>query len=230
MNKDLCDYQLIELLDIRSLLQTYPIEEIDKIFDAIAKKLFNEYHIKKGDSTYDFLEIEFYYFDKDHPDYITYPRTIGKGKWFFHNSGMDISFESLCVKGFNKKSEADNNFFGGILIRSLVKNGTDVITGPQKCTWELFDSFSAFEFCPDELAIIEHKPAGDKFDINKTNRWIPFNEEKAVIDYGKTNFNSFKEHHPKLYRYYIRHSIWEKFKTSDYNARPWDRQAKEIRL
>ena len=116
------------------------------------------------------------------------------------------------------------------MIRSLDKNGTDVITGPQKCTWELFDSFSAFEFCPDELPIIEHKSAGDKFDIYKTIRWIPFNEEKAVIDYGKTNFNSFKEHHPKLYRYYIRHSIWEKFKTSDYNARPWDRQAKEIRL
>ena len=229
MDKDLCDYQLIELLDIRSLLQTYPIEEIDKIFDAIAKKLFNEYHIKKGDSTYDFLEIEFYYFDKDHPDYITYPRTIGKGKWFFHNSGMDISFESSCVKDFNKKSKAENNFFGGILIRSLVKNGTDVITGPQKCTWELFDSFSAFEFCPDELPIIEHKSAGDKLDIYKTIRWIPFKKEKAENDYEK-NFENFEKHLLKSYRYYIRHSIWEKFKTSDYNARPWDRGAEEIRL
>lgn len=229
MNKDLCDYQLIELLDIKRLLQTYPIEGIDKIFDAIAKKLFNEYHIKKGDSIYDFLEIEFYYYDEKHEDIITYPRTIGKGKWFFHNSGMDISFESLCVKGFNKKSEADNNFFGGILIRSLVKNGTEVITGPQKCTWELFDSFSAFEFCPDELPIIEHKPVGDKFDIYKTIRWIPFKKEKAENDYEK-NFENFEKHLLKPYRYYIRHSIWKKFKTSDYNARPWDRGAKEIRL
>ncbi|MGD9771826.1 MAG: peptidyl-arginine deiminase, partial [Parabacteroides sp.] len=65
MNKNLNDYPLLELLDVKSLLQTYPIEKrneaIGEIFDAIAKKLFNEYHIKKGDSTYDFLEIEFYY-------------------------------------------------------------------------------------------------------------------------------------------------------------------------
>ena len=77
MEKDLKGYQLIELLDIKSLLPDYSDKEdedkeakevrydaIAKIYDAIAKKLFNEYHIKKGDCTYDFLEIEFYYFDK----------------------------------------------------------------------------------------------------------------------------------------------------------------------
>ena len=99
MNKNLTDYQIIELLDIKNLLRTYSIEDL---FDAIAKKLFNEFHIKKGDSTYDFLEIEFYYFEERHPDYITYPRTISKGKWFFHPSGMDISFESSCEEGFEK--------------------------------------------------------------------------------------------------------------------------------
>ncbi len=46
MNKNLNDYPLLELLDVKSLLQTYPIEKrneaIGEIFDAIAKKLFNE--------------------------------------------------------------------------------------------------------------------------------------------------------------------------------------------
>ena len=77
MEKDLKDFQLIELLDIKSLLPDYSDKSdedkeakevrnkaIAKIYDAIAKKLFNEYHIKKGDATYDFLEIEFYYFDQ----------------------------------------------------------------------------------------------------------------------------------------------------------------------
>ncbi len=86
MEKDLKDFQLIELLDIKSLLPDYSDKSdedkeakevrnkaIAKIYDAIAKKLFNEYHIKKGDSTYDFLEIEFYYFDKGHKDYILIP-------------------------------------------------------------------------------------------------------------------------------------------------------------
>ncbi len=55
---------------------------------------------------------------------------------------MDISFESSCEKGFEKTSEAGNNFFGGILIRSLVKDVNIAITGPLKCCWELFDCLS----------------------------------------------------------------------------------------
>ena len=54
------------------------------------------------------------------------------------------------------------------------------------------------------------KSAGDKFDIYKTIRWIPFKKEKAENDYEK-NFENFEKHLLKSYRYYIKHSIWEKF-------------------
>lgn len=226
MNKKLTDYQIIELLDIKNLLQTYSIEDL---FDAIAKKLFNEYHIKKGDSTYDFLEIEFYYLDKKHLDYITYPRTIIKGKWFFHPSGIDISFESSCEKGFEKTSEAGNNFFGGILIRSLVKDGNIAITGPLKCCWELFDCFSAFELKPNELPIIERRSVVNQFEIYKTKRFIIFDKTKAEVKYG-ANFENFDKHLPKAYRYYNKHPKWEEIKASDYRARPLNADNKDIRL
>lgn len=227
MNKNLTDYQIIELLDIKNLLQTYSIEDL---FDTIAKKLFDGYHIKKGDSAYDFLEIEFYYFDKEHLDYITYPRTISKGKWFFHPSGIDISFESSCEEGFKKTSKACENFFGGILIRSLVKDGNIAITGPLKCCWELFDCFSAFELKPNELPIIEHRSVENQFEIYKTERFISYKEDKAENDYGKANFNSFKDHLLKRYRYYNKHPKWEEIKISDYRARPLNTDNKDIRL
>lgn len=227
MNKELIGYQVFELLNIKNLLQTYSIEDL---FDAIAKKLFNEYHIKKGDSTYDFLEIEFYYLDKEHLDYITYPRTISKGKWFFHPSGIDISFESSCEEGFKKTSKAGENFFGGILIRSLVKDGNIAVNGPLRCCWELFDCFSAFELRPNELPIIEHRSVENQFEIYKTKRFISFKEDKAENDYGKANFNSFKEHLSMRYRYYNKHPKWEEIKTSDYRARPLNSDNNDIRL
>lgn len=226
MNKNLTDYQIIELLDIKNLLQTYSVEDL---FDAIAKKLFNEFHIKKGDSTYDFLEIEFYYLDKEHLDYITYPRTISKGKWFFHPSGIDISFESSCEEGFKKTSKAGENFFGGILIRSLVKDGNIAITGPLKCCWELFDCFSAFEIKPNELPIIEHRSVANQFEIYKTERFISFDKSKAEVKYGG-NFKNFDKHLPKAYRYYNKHPKWEEIKTSDYKALPLNSENKDIRL
>ena len=241
MNKNLSDYPLLELLDVKSLLQDYPIKEkgneedkerneaIGKIFDAIAIKLFNEYHIKKGDSTYDFLEIEFYYFDRGHKDYITYPRTIGKGKWFFHPSGMDLSFESSCIEGFKKTSEAGNYFFGGILIRGLVKDGNNAIIGPLNSCWGLFDIFSAFEANPNELPIIEPKSVENQFEIFKSQRWIPFNEEKADKDY-EGNFGNFKTHLPKLYRYYVKRQVLIKDKSKLYKAQPWKAGSEDKRV
>lgn len=242
MEKDLKGYQLIELLDIKSLLPDYSDKAdedkeakevrdkaIAKIYDAIAKKLFNEYHIKKGDATYDFLEIEFYYFDKGHRDYITYPRTISKGNWFFHNSGMDLSFESWSEIGFEKTSEAGENFFGGILIRSLVKDGNNAIIGPLNSCWGLFDIFSAFEPNPNELPIIERKSVENQFEIFKSQRWIPYDDKKIQKDYGG-NIDSYKDHLSKLYRYYVKRQVLIKDKSKLYKAQPWKTGSEEEKV
>ena len=90
-------------------------EAIVKRFEELAKILFNEYEIIKRGIHYDFLEIEFYFFNSNHKDDATYERTIKEGRWFFHPSGVDISFDSDESKGY----------YGGVLIRSIKrKDGT----------------------------------------------------------------------------------------------------------
>lgn len=117
-------------------------------FVRIAEILMGKYAIKKGNKRYAIVEIEFYLYSKDHKDYITYPRKIEAGRWFFHQSGVDLTFKS------------DDISFGGILIRGLYKlfpvdnNEERYIFGPQKCVNELWDNFSAFESSAEEYPVI----------------------------------------------------------------------------
>lgn len=217
MNKNLSDYSLFELLDIKELLDKSSFT-VNEIFDTIAKKLINEYQISKNGVTYEFLEFEFYYYDKTHKDVITYERTIEKGKWFFHNSGMDLAFKS------------NKNYYGGILIRSLLKGGQEIIVGPLKSSWELFDSFNAFTPSLEEYPIITKKAENSKFDIYKTTRHIPYKKENIEKKY-KQDSDNFIKFLTSPYRYYIiKHPKWAEIKTSVYNACPWDRGNDEVLL
>ena len=223
---NLCDYQLFDLLDVKKLLGN-PSSSVNEIFDIIAEKVMCEYQISKNGINYDILEVEFYYFDKNHKDIITYPRTIECGRWFFHASGIDVSFRSICEEKFSKSGDAKENFFGGILIRSLLKNGKEVISGPLKCSWELFDSFNAFAFSPEEFPVITEKTDINRPSVYKTTRWIPYKKDSAESRY-KQNYNSFIEFLSYPYRYYIKHPEWINSKASNYNTQPWNSGKEEI--
>lgn len=220
MNSKFEDYQLKELLDVNCILKENTCQ-ISEIFDAIATKLFNEYRIKKGNNIYNFLEIEFYYYEENHKDVITYKREIEGGHWFFHASGLDISFKSSY-----KDRDLINSFYGGILIRSLLKvNEIDkiyeIITGPQKCCWELFDSFNAFSINPHDYPVIENKSDGKNLAFHKTKRWITIKKDKAKIRFDK-DYETYEAFLSHPYRYFIEHPALKKINTSHYKARPWD--------
>ena len=135
-----------------------------KSFTSIAQILMGKYIIKKGTERYRIVEIEFYAFSNDHEDYITYPRTTNAGQWFFHQSGVDLTFESqdIDIKHNNGKilvNLASQPQFGGILIRGLYKMDTSedeepYIFGPQKCVNVLWDKFNALSSSPDEYPTI----------------------------------------------------------------------------
>ena len=91
---------LEKLLDLSELASN---EEVKNRFQRLATVLFENHHIQKGDVLYDFLEIEFYYYSREHRDIITYPRTANAGEWFFHMSGVDITFKA---KANTEKSQA----------------------------------------------------------------------------------------------------------------------------
>ena len=210
--------ELLDLLDLRNI----DINKVEQRFEEIAKLLFQQYQIEKGKDIYEFLEIEFYHYAEYHEDIITYPRNIKKGKWFFHDSGVDISFESKCdnVNLSSKTRKPDKDYFGGILIRSLLKNGNELITGPQKCSWFLFDYLDAFGDSDSNLPIIKKRDSEKDQIVLKTNRYIPIKEDNAKLRFGD-NYHIFAEYNEKSYRYYIKHAQWDDIKKSNYSARPW---------
>jgi hypothetical protein len=184
-------------------------------FDEIAKVLFQACHIQKGVDTYDFLEIEFYYYTEEHKDVITYPRTSGGGKWFFHRSGVDITFESRHEKSY-----------GGVLIRSLLKNGKDVIAGPLKCKWNLFDTIDAFGAAGEDIPLIKEKKEFEAKRIFKTRRWITYDKDKAAKRFGN-DYVFFEQYLAPPYRFYVKDDNWKSYSVSGYNAIPWGRTGKD---
>lgn len=140
-----------------------------KTFDKIAKILLNKVAICKGEKIFYIKDIEFYLYENNHRDIVTYPRICKAGQWFFHPSGIDISFESsVDVKsndyGLFQPILREDAFFGGVLIRAIYpadKAPSDAckynLDGPHKVEWALFDCFDAFNETTNFPHLIEHK-------------------------------------------------------------------------
>ena len=111
-------------------------KDIDGSFNRIAFELMNEYVLKVENAEYRITEIEFYYKDDKHNDTYIHknPLQKTKGKWYFHGSGIDLTFGSEDV-------------YGGILIRAIYNiKTTKYIYGPIKIIAEIFSNVaSAFE-------------------------------------------------------------------------------------
>ncbi len=215
---------------LQELLQIKNVEDVKKQFEEIANMLFQDFHIEKEGVRYDFLEVEFYFYSEKHPDFITYPRNTKAGEWFFHMSGVDISFES-------KKEEREGKevavFGGGILVRSILKKEkeTQVIAGPYKCMDELFDKFDALGTNLENFPILKPNEKMSKEEIKSCVRWIPpftgnFDEvkkerkEKELSEKYKKEFDSakFEELINEKYRYY--RADFECMSVKNYPAQP----------
>lgn len=178
-----------------------------------AEFLMQNFVIWKGDAVYEMLEIEIYYFSKEHQDFITYPRNIAPGRWFFHQSGVDLSLKSSVNYDAGGKIKIDGSYFGGILIRSILKKAEgkrEFILGPMKCVDELWDNFDAFTNDGHEYPIIEHRVLHD-VEIGCAERFIKIKEDKLESkiaslkskfeDANKLNITSFKHFKERQYRF-----------------------------
>lgn len=146
-------------------------EQFGEYFKEIADLLMNKCVIKKGSKQYELVEIEFYLFTPEHPDVITYPRDVEAGRWFFHSSGVDLTFESQS-----------KSFFGGILIRGIkemTENGK-IIFGPIKCVEELWSNFNALEVTDSDYPVLAEKKDADADVIKVYSRWISVPQKKRV--------------------------------------------------
>ncbi len=119
------------------------LADCQSLFKQIAEVLMTDYVIVSQDKKeYRLLEIEFYYYSEttgvnDYKDeaqtkMITYKRTTPAGQWFFHSSGIDLTFESDMSAGYG----------GGILIRKIEDEEGEITTGSLKCEWKLFADYN----------------------------------------------------------------------------------------
>jgi len=92
-------------------INQYSLETIWESFNKIASGLFNDYQLQVNESHYRLLDIEFYYFSNSVFEDIyahKHAAQLQKGKWYFHGSGIDITF-------------GNGTDYGGILIRAIAK-------------------------------------------------------------------------------------------------------------
>ena len=183
--------ELNDLFNIANLVKLAE-NELKARFAKIAEKLCNCYYIKKGSVVYEFLEIEFYLYSENHPDIITYPRNANMGDWFFHQSGVDLCFNTISKDGINwdnLKIVPSGVEFGGILIRGLKKSeeGKECqnIVGPLKCCYELFDRFSAINENLSQYPYVKKKDYASLFSLSCSKRRLNFKDRKAT--YGRLN-------------------------------------------
>ena len=155
--------QLRQLMTLDAIMNTSDIEER---FEQIAKKLFECFAIQKGNTIYLFKEIEFYFYNKNHRDIITHPRESKLLCWYVNDfGGIDLNFASniKCKSRANSKGKNvkkyvldDSAYFGGILIRQLIREeGCEVLNGPWACA-ELFRCYDATVIDKDLPILVEH--------------------------------------------------------------------------
>lgn len=182
--KELALLDLKESLDL--LTASLHIGEGDKngleaLSYNIANTIMTDFVIKKGNVHIELLETEFYFFNKDHNDCTTYVRDMDSGRFFFHASGVDITFKSNIERNEKGKIIAESSTYGGLLIRSLRKKNQDntweYVLGPHKCVDYLWDSFNALSNDVNDYPILEFNPIKDA-EIVAEPRHIPIKEDK----------------------------------------------------
>lgn len=226
-------------------------EDTGKKFNSLAKLLLNNCVIRVGKKNFRLIEIEFYLYSSSHPDLITYPRKDEKGgNWFFHQSGVDICFNSSCVNASEegKYYLSNDSKFGGILIRSMVELDdkykylptSKPIHGPMKCMDVLFKTFGALD-CNrdiDQIPYVDECSLLKEEEVRRTQRYIPIKNTaedkiKSILKntYGYNNeriisamnlVNSASEFIKKETNYKYRYYIEPKIESlwKNYQAKP----------
>lgn len=203
-NMSFCD--LKKLLAKETLARCVADDAYQNLFKEIAGILLNKTAILKGDKKYYIKDVEFYLYNDCHRDIITYPRKCEAGQWYFHSSGVDISFESNVnivsnEYGLFQPVLDSDSFFGGILIRQIYPESAlpeDAknyrLDGPYKVEWELFDQFDAFNEVKDFPYLVPREDGNNKINTSVRQNLLPSGKtvEQKVKGILNNNFYDSK--------------------------------------
>lgn len=189
-------------------------EAIRSRFALLAEALFRDFQIEKGGEVYDLLEIEFYFWNAVHQDEITYRRQCPAGMWYFHPSGVDISFAS------------DSNRYGGILLRSVVRVAPkpEIIAGPLRLVDHLFDYW---DMTGDDVSFQPRLVLKSQPDASCLIETAP----RKIPDPKQSQFFTA----PYCYYVHLRHNCDQDWKNVNslgrsqyYKDKPWSRKNETI--
>ena len=127
-------------------------------FKRIANDLLNKWVLKVEDALYRITELEFYYRNGEfHNDTYVHGHDLQKqkGKWYFHGSGLDLTF-------------GEGETHGGILIRAIYKINVGeekYCYGPLNCILEIFSNLTSI-YKP-EMSFCLIPAVEDMFKIEK---------------------------------------------------------------
>ena len=188
----------IFLTKLKEVKQIETEEDLQKFFEGLAKTLFNQIDILAGQDRYSLAEIEFYYQNeifKDGQYKDTYARTKSAGSLFWHLSGIDICF----------KSKEKDGYYGGILIRSIIKEDGSLITGPMCCSDELLNS------CVQSSSIEKPSIIPILVDKEKELNIEPLSTIRQGIEADRGGLE---------FCFYTKRDSWTNYKGNYYSARP----------
>ena len=143
---------------------------IDSEFTRIAELLLWEYELVVNNEKFNFTEIEFYYYSKNHQDAFTHKHKEDAGNWRFHNQGFDIT-----LKG--------ETGFGGILIRGVESKGT-FINGPRRVLFEIMSHLNPVSELNNIIGLEQKKETKSKIfktfrhGLNNPNAKLPCNDRE----------------------------------------------------
>lgn len=136
--------------EFRSLLCISKNEQtgnIEERFKEIADFLMKECSIEYKGVHYQFIDLEFYFFNDNHKDISVHPRQSHALTWYINDfGGIDLNFESKIDKVKTIKNNkisykynlTKDSYFGGILLRQLKNLSTgEILDGP----WKVADLF-----------------------------------------------------------------------------------------
>ena len=182
------------------------VETIMTTFEDIADILLYKSHIKTGHGSYRILEIEFYFKNNKHNDNVTIERTEEAGMWWLHEYGVDLSF----------KSDESKNYYGGILIRSMMplddnQIDKEVIFGPRNCCWHLFYSSAIQPNMIPQIVMNDGVSQNvGKNALNKIKRYLTRKPKETDGDYINSEYNFYvKELNFKIDSNYKKASPWK---------------------
>lgn len=171
------------------------IKDIEQTFNSIAEILKSECVIKYKNEEYRILDFEFYFFNMNHQDISVHPRESEALCWHINDfGGIDLNFESNIKKVHVVKNNklsfkyelTDKSYYGGILIRQILRLSDKLLYDSPLKVAELFRTLDATSYnqnCPileiKQIDTVEFKDPEERHNLLGSHK-----DAKTKADYN----------------------------------------------